>query len=114
MIEVREYLDARGHSPYAAWFAHLNSKAAAKVAVSATRLASGNFSNVKGVGSGIFEYKIDFGSGYRICFGKDGETLVILLGGGTKKHQQRDIETASVNWQACKRRKREEEHGPNT
>ena len=50
-----------------------------------TRLSLGNMSNVKGVGSGVFEFRIDFGPGYRVYFGKDGERLVILLGGGTKK-----------------------------
>jgi putative addiction module killer protein len=52
-----------------------------------TRLGQGNFSNVKGVGSGVSEYKIDFGPGYRIYTGKYGDHLVILLGGGTKKRQ---------------------------
>jgi putative addiction module killer protein len=75
------------------------------VATGLTRLAGGNFSNVKGVGSGMFEYKIDFGPGYRIYFGKDGERLVILLGGGTKNRQQRDIAAALANWQDYKRRK---------
>jgi putative addiction module killer protein len=55
---------------------------------------SANFSNVKGVGSGVFEYRIDFGPGYRIYFGKDGERLLILLGGGTKGRQQSDISAA--------------------
>ena len=54
----------------------------------------GNFSNVKGIGSGVFELRITFGPGYRIYFGKDGDRLVILLGGGTKHRQQRDIATA--------------------
>lgn len=57
------------------------------------------------VGSGVFEYKLDFGPGYRVYFGKDSETLVILLGGGTKKRQQRDINAALANWQDYKRRK---------
>jgi putative addiction module killer protein len=70
-----------------------------------TRLALGNFSNVKGVGSGVFECRIDFGPGYRVYFGKDGENLVILLGGGTKKRQQRDIQAALANWREYKRRK---------
>jgi putative addiction module killer protein len=65
MIEVREYLDPAGGSPFADWFVHLNAKAAAKVAIALTRLAAGNFSNVKGVGSGVSEYRIDFGPGYR-------------------------------------------------
>lgn len=98
MIEIREYLDRSGASPYAAWFQTLSAPAAAKVAVSTIRLGQGNFSNVKSVGSGVYECKIDFGPGYRVYFGKDGEQLVILLGGGTKKRQQRDIETARAQW----------------
>jgi len=105
MIDVREYLDSSGRSPYAAWSDSLNAEAAAKVATALTRISLGNFSNVEGVGSGVFEYKLDFGPGYRIYFGKDGGTLVILLGGGTKRRQQRDINAALANWQDYKRRK---------
>jgi len=61
---------------------------------------------VKGVGAGVFESRIDFGPGYRIYFGKDGGELVILLGGGTKKRQQSDIETAHARWHDYKRRKK--------
>jgi putative addiction module killer protein len=105
MIDVREYIDRAGRSPYADWFDRLNALAAAKVATALTRLAAGNFSNVKGVGSGVFEYRIDFGPGYRVYFGKEGERLVILLGGGTKKRQQQDINAAVARWQDYKRRK---------
>jgi len=105
MIDVREYVDSVGRSPYAAWFDRLNPQAAAKVAKALTRLALGNFSNVKGVGSGVFEYRIDFGPGYRIYFGKDGERLVIVLGGGSKKRQQEDIKAAVAIWQDYKRRR---------
>src|SRR5208337_3583593 len=105
MIDVREYNDRDGRSPYAVWFNRLNAQAAAKVATALTRLAQGNFSNVKGVGSGVFECRIDFGPGYRVYICKDGERLVILLGGGTKKRQQQDIETALTRWQDYKRRK---------
>jgi putative addiction module killer protein len=55
----------------------------------------------------VFELRIDFGSGYRVYFGKDGERLVILLGGGVKKRQQHDINAATVNWDDYKRRKQE-------
>jgi putative addiction module killer protein len=68
-------------------------------------LALGNFSNVKGVGSGVLECRVDFGPGYRVYLGKDGERLVILLGGGTKKRQQQDIRAAVAHWQDYKRRK---------
>jgi putative addiction module killer protein len=53
---------------------------------------------VRGVGAGVFERKIDFGPGYRIYFGKDGDTLIILLGGGTKQRQQEAIAAAKARW----------------
>lgn len=68
----------------------------------------GNFSSVKGVGAGVFELRLDFGPGYRIYFGKDGDQIVILLGGGTKKRQQADLERAQELWQEYKQSKREE------
>ena len=105
MVEVREYLDRGGRSPYAAWYDRLNREAAAKVAAALVRLQQGNFSSAKGVGGGVYEYRIDFGPGYRIYFGKDGGQLVILVGGGTKKRQQEDIKTALAQWQDYKERK---------
>jgi len=72
------------------------------------RMGQGNFSNVKGVGGGVFEYRIDFGPGYRIYFGKDGDTVVILLGGSSKQRQQRAITAATQAWSDCKRRKNEQ------
>jgi len=60
------------------------------------------------VGAGVLEYRIDFGPGYRIYFGRDGESIVILLGGGTKKRQSNDIQTAQILWKEYKRRKRQE------
>ncbi len=108
MIEVREYLDAEGNSPYGRWFDGLNAQAAAKVAIAVTRLAQGNLSNTKGVGSGVTECRIDFGPGYRVYFGKDGDRFVILLGGGTKKRQQGDIRKAQALWRDYKGRKRRE------
>jgi putative addiction module killer protein len=72
MMVVREYLASDGRSPFGVWFDHLNAEAAAKVSVALTRLESGNFSNVKGVGGGVYEYRIDFLPGYRIYLGKTG------------------------------------------
>jgi putative addiction module killer protein len=105
MVEVREYLDQRGQSPFAAWSDRLNREAAAKVATALARIQQGNFSNTKSVGRAVYEYRIDFGPGYRIYFGKDGDLLVILVGGGTKKRQQEDIATALARWQDYKERK---------
>lgn len=104
-IEIFEYLDHDGSSPYARWFEYLNHTAAAKVATALTRIRQGNFSNIKGVGFGVFEFRIDFGPGYRIYFGKDGQHVVILLGGGSKKRQQQDIQNAIMRWHDYKDRK---------
>jgi putative addiction module killer protein len=71
-------------------------------------MEQGNFSNTKGVGAGVFECRIDFGAGYRIYFGKDGETVVILLGGGTKKRQSNDIRAAQACWADYRWRKKQE------
>lgn len=79
--------------------------AAAKVAVALARLEQGNLSNVKTVGEGVLEYRIDWGPGYRIYFGRDGNVLVILLTGGSKKRQQKDIDTAKMSWAEYKRRR---------
>ena len=98
---VREFL-REGSSPFADWFTDLDATAASKVTTALYRLEQGNFSNVQSVGGGVFEYKIDFGPGYRIYFGQDGNTLVILLCGGTKKTQQRDIARAKDFWQEYK------------
>jgi putative addiction module killer protein len=105
MVEVREYLDRGGRSPFAAWSDGLNREAAAKVAAALARIQQGNLSNAKGIGAGVHEFRIDFGPGYRIYFGKDGGCLVILVGGGTKKRQQEDINTALARWRDYKQRK---------
>jgi putative addiction module killer protein len=104
-VSVLEYVDASGRSRFTKWFEELNSEAASKVTTALYRLEQGNFSNVKGVGRGVFEYRIDFGPGYRIYFGKDGETVVILLGGSTKKRQQQAIQTAWQAWAEYRMRK---------
>ena len=108
VIEVLEYVAADGRSPYAKWFNSLNALAAAKVTVTVTRMAQGNFSNTKSVGAGVQECRIDFGPGYRIYFGRDGDRIVILLGGGTKKRQQEDIRRVQILWADYRRRKKEE------
>jgi len=68
----------------------------------------GHFSNVKGAGAGVYEYRNDFGPGYRIYFGRDGDRLVILLAGGAKKRHDADIASAKQHWRDYKRRKRQE------
>ncbi len=106
MLEIRYYVAAAGQQPFAEWYADLDAAARAKVTRAVVRLEQGNFSNVKTVGEGVFEYRIGFGPGYRIYFGQDGPTLVILLTGGTKKRQQRDIDAAHAYWSEYKQTKR--------
>lgn len=108
MIEIRAYIDRHGNKRFTEWFADLDVNAAARVTTALSRIEQGNLSNVKGVGSGVLEYKIDFGPGYRIYFGKDGDRLVILIGGGTKSRQSRDIDDAKQCWADYKRRKNQE------
>jgi len=112
-IEIVEYLDGKGRSPFAEWFDDLPATAAAKVAVALDRIGRGLLGDVKSVGSGVSERRIDFGPGYRIYFGsiKKGNIvkIVILLGGGIKRHQNTDIQTAQYRWIDCKARRRKGE-----
>jgi putative addiction module killer protein len=104
-VAIRSFVDLHGRIPFQVWLDSLDRYAQAKIAVALTRLAGGNRSNVKGVGGGVAELKVDFGPGYRIYFGQDGLTLVILLAGGTKKRQGEDIMTAKARWAEYKDRK---------
>jgi putative addiction module killer protein len=108
VIEIRQYVDSLGRNPFERWFDKLNDTATAKVTVSLDRLERGNLSAIKSVGEGVQELRIDFGPGYRIYFGRDGERLVILLGGSTKSRQQVEISRAKILWQEYKHRKQEE------
>ena len=101
---VVELLLEDGSSPYADWFATLDPVAAAKITVAKVRIEQGNLSNVEWF-RGIGEYKIDWGPGYRVYLAKDGMTIIVLLGGGTKKRQQKDIDRAVKLLESYKRRK---------
>lgn len=98
VIEIKELMDERGRSYFARWFDGLDAIAAAKVTTVLGRMEQGNLGDTKSVGGGVLERRIAFGPGYRIYFGRDGDTLIILLGGGTKKRQSSDIEEARALW----------------
>ena len=104
-IHVDEYLREDGSNPYKAWFDRLEPRAAAKVTTAKLRLELGNTSSVKWF-DGVGEYVIDWGPGYRLYLAKDGETLIVLFGGGTKRGQQRDIDQAKALLAEYKARKR--------
>src|SRR3990170_8477278 len=96
-LKIVEFL-VNGKSVFRRWFDELDAHAAAKATTALYRLEQGNFSNVKSVGKGVSEYKIDFGPGYRIYFGQEGSYLIVLLGGGSKKTQSKDIRKAHLLW----------------
>jgi putative addiction module killer protein len=105
-MPVLAYMEASGRCPFRRWFANLDAQASSKITIALTRLEQGNLSNVKTVGAGVFEYRVDFGPGYRVYFGRDGEALIILLGGGTKHRQEQDIAAAHERWADYKKRKK--------
>jgi putative addiction module killer protein len=101
--QLNELLLDDGASPFAEWFGSLEAVAAAKVRVAVSRMEQGNLSNVEWF-RGIGECRIDWGPGLRIL-AKDGLKIIILIGGGTKKRQQQDIDQAITLWDGYKRRK---------
>ncbi|MBL4818046.1 MAG: type II toxin-antitoxin system RelE/ParE family toxin [Deltaproteobacteria bacterium] len=105
MVHVRELLLEEGSSPYAKWFNGLPANVAAKITVSILRMQQGNFSNIKWF-KGIGEYKINFGPGWRVYLAKEGEKIIILIGGGSKTSQKKDISRALELWKDYKHRKR--------
>ena len=104
-FRVEEYLREDGSSPYGQWFDGLDARAAAKVTTAKLRIEMGNTSSIKWFG-GMGECVIDWGPGYRIYLAKDGETLIVLFGGGTKRGQQRDIEQVKALLAEYKARKK--------
>jgi len=107
MIEIREYVED-GESPFGEWFNSLDAGMAARVDRYIRRLAAGNFGAAKALGDGVCELRLDFGPGYRVYYGMDGKTLVILLAGGDKRRQSADIADAVARW---KRYKEVKKHG---
>lgn len=105
-MEIRTYRAASGHSPFRAWYNNLDDVVRARVVRALDRLKQGNFSSTKPVGSGVHEFRIDFGPGYRVYFAQSGQDIVLLLTGGDKRRQQRDINAAIAYWDDHKRRGR--------
>ncbi|MFO1476376.1 MAG: type II toxin-antitoxin system RelE/ParE family toxin [Verrucomicrobiota bacterium] len=100
-FEIREYAES-GRSPFAEWFDDLDAVTAARVNRYIRRLEAGNFGSAKWLRDGVFELRIDFGPGYRVYFGRDGRTLIVLLCAGTKRRQEADIAAAVERWKRYK------------
>lgn len=108
MIDVREYIDGRGQNHYRKWASKLDPHVRVRIDKAVFRLGEGNFSAVQPEGEGVSALRLDFGPGYRVYFGQDGEQIVVLLAGGSKRRQQEDIERARQLWSEYKKRKRKE------
>jgi putative addiction module killer protein len=100
-FEIREYTEA-GCSPFAEWFGGLDAVTAARVDRYLRRLEMGNFGAAKPLREGVFELRLDFGPGYRVYYGREGRTIIILLGGGSKRRQDADIAAAVERWNRYK------------
>jgi putative addiction module killer protein len=104
VIRVLRYLSPQGRDLFGDWFEGLADRTA-KVAIArrVNRIEGGNFGDHKAVGEGVFELRIDIGPGYRVYFGRHGETIVLLLLGGDKRRQSADIERAKACWRDWKK-----------
>jgi len=100
-FEVREFV-AAGDAPFADWFNALDAVTAARVDRYVRRLEMGNFGSAKVLQDGVSELRLDFGPGYRVYFGREGKTIIILLGGGSKRRQRADIAAAIARWKQYK------------
>ena len=106
LYEVREYLTADGVSPFARWRQGRDAQVRARVDRVLERFVDGNLGDHKGVGAGVIETRIDSVPGYRVYYARDAQTVLILLAGGTKKTQNRDIANAKDRWTDYQDRKR--------
>ena len=96
--KIRELETATGRMPYRAWLDALDMKAKARVQARILRLETGHLGDHRSVGHGVWELRLDFGPGYRVYFGVDGKTLILLLMGGDKGSQKRDVAKAKKLW----------------
>lgn len=103
--ELRIYVTEDGREPFSEWLSTLrDTKARAKIRVRLDRASLGNFGDCRGVGEGVQELRVDSGPGYRVYFAQEDATMVLLLCGGDKGTQVKDIETAKRYWSDYKRR----------
>jgi putative addiction module killer protein len=102
--DIQIYVTEGGRTPFSEWLASLrDTKARAKIRVRLDRVSLGNLGDCHGVGDGVQELRIDYGPGYRVYFGQVGSTIVLLLCGGDKSTQAKDIEQAKYYWNEYRR-----------
>lgn len=106
-VEIIIYETSSGSKPFADWLDDLEIDVEKRILSRFNRVRFGNFGDCKNLGDGVLELKFNFGSGYRVYFGKSGNELVILLCGGDKKSQKKDIQKAKEYWRDYEDRKKE-------
>jgi putative addiction module killer protein len=100
-IEIREYVTAQGRNLYRHWMDRLDQPVQKRVDARIRRMSAGNFGKGRHLGAGLYEAILDFGPGYRVYYGYHGNKVVILLCGGDKSMQDKDIKAAMAHWQDC-------------
>lgn len=101
--EIQIYRSANGRQPFTEWLESIRDRGTRRrIRARLTQLEYGNFGDSKSIGGGVFELRLRFGAGYRIYFGQIGNTIILLLCGGDKSSQTRDIERAKTYWLAYK------------
>lgn len=105
--EIRLYRTIDGKIPFSEWFEGLDdARTQQRIDARLARIRVGNFGDTKALGGGVYELRLDFGPGYRIYFGYEGRTIVILLCGGDKSTQQQDIKKAKQYWMNYQERRK--------
>jgi len=102
---IYEYTDEQGESPYGQWLGALrDGRAKAKIIMQVDKIELGLFGDVEPIGEGLSELRIHYGPGYRVYYGKEGQKVYLLLCGGDKSTQSKDIKKAKEYWKEHKRR----------
>ncbi len=102
---INEYVDERGNSPYSQWLHGLKDpRTKARISMQVDRMALNLFGDARSIGDSLSELRIHFGPGYRVYFGKEERQIILLLCGGNKSSQVRDITLAKKYWDNHKRR----------
>lgn len=106
MIEVKIYKTEDGKQPFIKWYDGLKDQTTKfRIRKRLRQVVLGNFGDNRALGNGIYELRFFFGKGYRIYYARDGDTIVLLLSGGDKSTQQKDIERAKTFWENYQRTK---------
>lgn len=97
--EIIYYKTGRGREPFKIWLKSIKDKVMrARIVKRLERVSLGNYGDVKAIGAGVSELRLHFGPGYRVYLAEDGDRIVVLLTGGDKGSQSRDIEIAQEYW----------------